>query len=282
MPDISPAILAAYNCPDPMEKAQLAAQAYNDLKKGHYDHAAPIDIGLRPGRPDKPELLAPRFVPRRRISKGKTGRIALLHAIAHIELNAIDLSLDIAVRYAKYGLPFAFVEDWLSVASDEARHFTLLQHRLEKLGSFYGALPAHDGLWEAAVKTASDLAGRLAIAPLVLEARGLDVTPQLIDKMREVEDDASAEILEIIMHDEIGHVGTGKRWFDYVCGCERRDPISSWQNLVRHYFNGALKPPFNIPARTAARFSSAFYGPLAAEQAREERAREKRKRKAQG
>ena len=269
MPDISPAILAAYACTDPLEKARLASKIYADLSDGLYSHAAPIAIDLRPGRPDKPELLAPRFVPRRRISKGKTGRIALLHAIAHIELNAIDLSLDIAVRYTEYGLPFDFVRDWMSVASDEARHFTLLHHRLEALGSFYGALPAHDGLWEAAVKTASDLAGRLAIAPLVLEARGLDVTLQLIDKMREVEDEDSAKILEIIMTDEVGHVGTGKRWFDYVCGCERRDPISSWQSLVRQYFNGALKPPFNIPARTAAQFSSAFYGPLAAEQARE-------------
>ncbi len=272
MRDISPAILEAYNCPDPLEKARLAQELYTDLCNQAYSYAAPIDIGLRPGRPDKPELLAPRFVPRRRITKASTGRIALLHAIAHIELNAIDLSLDIAVRYADYRLPFDFVWDWMSVASDEGRHFTLLHHRLNDLGSEYGALPAHDGLWEAAVKTASDLAGRLAIAPLVLEARGLDVTPQLITKMREVEDHASAEILEVIMHDEVGHVGTGKRWFDYVCGCERRDPISSWQSLVRHYFNGALKPPFNVPARTAAKFSSAFYGPLAAEQARKDAA----------
>ena len=272
MRDISPAILAAFTCPDPLEKAQLAQEIYTDLCAQAYDHATPIDIGLRPGRPDSPELLAPRFVPKRRITKASTGRIALLHAIAHIELNAIDLSLDIAVRYADYRLPFDFVRDWMSVASDEGRHFTLLHHRLKDLGSHYGALSAHDGLWEAAVKTAPDLAGRLAIAPLVLEARGLDVTPQLITKMREVEDHASAEILEVIMHDEVGHVGTGKRWFDYVCGCERRDPISSWQSLVKQYFNGALKPPFNVPARTAAKFSSAFYGPLAAEQARKEAA----------
>ena len=173
MCNISPAILAAYACTDPLEKARLATKVYADLSNGIYSHAAPISIDLRPGRPAKPELLAPRFLPRRRISKGKDGRIALLHAIAHIELNAIDLSLDIAVRFTDYGLPFDFVRDWLSVASDEARHFTLLHHRLEGLGKFYGA----------------------------------------------------------------------------------------------------LKPPFNIPARTAARFSSAFYGPLAAEQARAEQAK---------
>ena len=140
----------------------------------------------------------------------------------------------------------------------------LLSDRLESLDSFYGALPAHDGLWEAALATRDDLAGRLAIAPLVLEARGLDVTPQLIDKVKSVGDEASAEILQTIMEDEVGHVATGKRWFDFVCGCERRDPISSWQGLVRHYFKGDLKPPFNIEARKAARFSAAFYGPLAA------------------
>ena len=140
----------------------------------------------------------------------------------------------------------------------------LISDRLESLDSFYGALPAHDGLWEAALATRDDLAGRLAIAPLVLEARGLDVTPQLIDKVKSVGDKTSAEILQIIMEDEVGHVATGKRWFDFVCGCERRDPISSWQGLVKHYFKGDLKPPFNIEARKAARFSAAFYGPLAA------------------
>lgn len=268
MQDISPAIAEAYSCKDPLQKAQLTSVIYKKLKCGTYTLAKPISIGLRPGRPAHPQLMAPRFVPKRRITRGASGRIALLHAIAHIELNAIDLSLDIAVRYANYSLPFDFVKDWLSVANDEARHFTLLQSRLAALGSFYGALPAHDGLWEAAIKTADDLAGRLAIAPLVLEARGLDVTPQLIEKMQQVEDHASAEILEIIMQEEVGHVATGKRWFDYVCGCERRDPISSWQHLVKKYFNGALKPPFNIPARRAAKFSSAFYGPLAAEQAK--------------
>lgn len=264
MTDIGPFLLDAFSCADTKLKAAKARALFSDLGNGVYDRVLPHPFPNRPGRPDRPELLAPRHVPRRRITTGKTGRIALLHAIAHIELNAIDLALDMAGRYAAYGLPFDFVRDWLSVANDEAKHFMLLSDRLESLDSFYGALPAHDGLWEAALATRDDLAGRLAIAPLVLEARGLDVTPQLIDKVNSAGDEDSAAILQIIMEDEVGHVATGKRWFDFVCGCERRDPISSWQGLVRHYFKGDLKPPFNIKARTAARFSAAFYGPLAA------------------
>jgi len=264
MNNIGPNLLDAFNCPDTKHKAELTRALFRGVNDGLYSCVLPFSFPDRPGRPNKPKLLAPKHVPRRNISAGKTGRIALLHAIAHIELNAIDLALDMAGRYAAYGLPFDFVHDWLSVANDEAKHFMLISERLESLESFYGALPAHDGLWEAALATRDDLAGRLAIAPLVLEARGLDVTPQLIDKVKSVGDEASAELLQIIMEDEVGHVATGKRWFDFVCGCERRDPISSWQGLVKHYFKGDLKPPFNIEARKAARFSAAFYGPLAA------------------
>ena len=132
-----------------------------------------------------------------------------------------------------------------------------------ELDSHYGALVAHDGLWQAAEATKDDLAGRLAIAPLVLEARGLDITPQLITKLTQVGDETTAACFEIIMTDEIGHVAIGKKWFDYQCGMERADPISRWQGLVGKYFHGQLKPPFNIDARNAARFSAAFYQPLA-------------------
>ena len=263
MADATPAILDALACCDPLTKAQKARAAYAKICDGSYDHVSGADVPLRPGRPDKPDLMAPRFVPKRRISRGVGGRVALLHALAHIELNAIDLSLDMAVRYHHHRLPMDFVRDWMSVADDEARHFTLLQERLVSLDSSYGALPAHDGLWQAAEETKDDLLGRLAIAPLVLEARGLDVTPFLLEKFRAAEDEASAEILEIIMHDEVGHVATGKRWFDYQCGMERLDPISTWQGLVKRYFHGQLKPPFNISARKAARFSAAFYQPIA-------------------
>lgn len=263
MRDGAPLILAALGCRDPLEKARQARAIYQDLCDGTISFISEGEVPTRPGRPDKPDLLAPRFVPKRRINRGAAGRIALLHAIAHIELNAIDLALDMAVRYQHHKLPLDFSKDWLSVADDEARHFTLLSDRLHSLDSFYGALPAHDGLWQAAEETKDDLLGRLAIAPLVLEARGLDVTPALLAKFTAAEDSQSAEILEIIMHDEVGHVATGKRWFDYQCGMERLDPISTWQGLVKRYFHGQLKPPFNISARKAARFSAAFYQPIA-------------------
>ena len=263
MADAAADILDALSCRDPLEKARKTRAIYARFSDGFYHLVSPTEVPLRPGRPDKPDLMAPRFVPKRRISRGVAGRVALLHALAHIELNAIDLSLDMAVRYQHHKLPLDFTRDWLSVADDEARHFTLLQHRLLSLDSSYGALPAHDGLWQAAEETKDDLLGRLAIAPLVLEARGLDVTPILLEKFNAAEDSQSAEILEIIMHDEVGHVATGKRWFDYQCGMERLDPISTWQGLVGKYFHGQLKPPFNISARKAARFSAAFYQPIA-------------------
>ena len=264
MADAAFDILEALACSDPLEKAAKTRVIYQKLTSGHFDHVSAQSVPLRPGRPAKPELMAPKFVPRRRITQGVAGRIALLHAIAHIELNAIDLALDIAVRYQHHRLPLDFTKDWLSVADDEAKHFTLLATRLQEMDSFYGALPAHDGLWQAAEATAEDLLARLAISPLVLEARGLDVTPQLLEKLYNAKDNDSAAILEIIMHDEVGHVATGKRWFDYQCGMERLDPISTWQSLVGRYFHGQLKPPFNISARKAARFSAAFYQPIAA------------------
>ena len=263
MADAAPDILDALACRDPLEKARKTRTIFAHFCDGAYRTVSISDVPVRPGRPDKPDLMAPRFVPKRRISRGVAGRVALLHALAHIELNAIDLSLDMAVRYQHHKLPLDFTKDWLSVADDEARHFTLLQNRLLSLNSSYGALPAHDGLWQAAEETKDDLLGRLAIAPLVLEARGLDVTPLLLEKFNAADDAPSAEILETIMHDEVGHVATGKRWFDYQCGMERLDPISTWQGLVGKYFHGQLKPPFNISARKAARFSAAFYQPNA-------------------
>ena len=202
-------------------------------------------------------------MPRRRISRAAGGRVALIHAIAHIELNAIDLALDMACRYVAHQLPHDFYTDWLSVADDEARHFLMLCDRLAAMDAGYGDLPAHDGLWQAAQETTNDLLGRLAIAPLVLEARGLDVTPSMIDRLQAVADPETAAAFTIIMNDEIGHVAIGKKWFDYVCGMQRRDPVSTWHQLVGTYFRGALKPPFNIAARTAANFSAAFYAPMA-------------------
>ncbi|MEQ8394639.1 ferritin-like domain-containing protein [Thalassobaculum sp.] len=224
-----------------------------------------VDLPDRPARPAEPPLLSPHAVRKRKITAAPAGRIALLHAIAHIELNAVDLSWDAVARFPDAGFPRAYVDDWVRVADEESKHFLLLADRLDALGSRYGALPAHDGLWQAAEQTMDDPLARHAVVPLVLEARGLDVTPAMIGKLRSVGDDGSADIFQVIYDDEIGHVAVGKRWFDYLCIQRGLEPVSTWQDIVRARFRGGVKPPFNVPAREAAGFSSAFYGPLGEE-----------------
>ncbi len=217
----------------------------------------------RPARPERPELHPPADVPRRRINRGEKGRIALLHALAHIELNAVDLAWDIVVRFSGNDLPEEFFDDWVSVAEDEARHFTMLERRLGEFNAAYGDMPAHDGLWDAALKTRHDLAARLAIVPLVLEARGLDVTPAMIEKLRAVEDEDSAAILDVIYREEVGHVATGQRWFEFEAARRGEDPEEFWQALVERYFRGGLKPPFNKPARDEAGMPEHWYTGIA-------------------
>ncbi len=204
-------------------------------------------------------------MPRRGKAATEKGRIALLHALAHIELNAIDLAGDIIVRFTDQDLPSAFFDDWVKVADEEALHFTLLHKRLGEFGAAYGDLPAHDGLWEAADNTAHDLLARLAVVPLVLEARGLDVTPAMIENLRRADDPESVTILERIYADEIGHVTIGRRWFEWVAQQRALDPVSTWHALVRENFKGVLKPPFNRAARDKAGLAAAYYEPLAAD-----------------
>ena len=217
----------------------------------------------RPARPPLPILQPPREMKRRRNIAGLTGRIALIHALAHIELNAIDLGWDIVARFSGEDLPRAFFDDWAGVAAEEAEHFALLDARLVALGGQYGALPAHDGLWEAASATAGDLLARLAVVPLVLEARGLDVTPAMIARLERAGDSDSAAILHRLYNDEIGHVAVGTRWFDALCRARGLDPAATFQDRVRRHFNGALKPPFNRDARARAGLPAAYYTPLA-------------------
>lgn len=215
----------------------------------------------RPGRPEKPDLLPPREVPKRPLKSAK-GRLALIHSIAHIELNAIDLALDIIVRFAREPMPRSFFDGWARVAFEEAKHFGLLRERLQKLGADYGELPAHDGLWEAAGETGHDLTARLAVVPLVLEARGLDVTPPLIQKLRAAGDDETADIFEIIYEDEKGHVAVGAKWFRFLCQKNGVDPAREFERLVRLHFRGYLKPPFNDVARAANGLTPLFYRSL--------------------
>ncbi len=226
----------------------------------------PLPVGRadpppRPARPEKPALLSPREVPRRRPGSPE-GRIAILHAIAHIELNAVDLHWDIIARFPDVPMPMGFFDDWAKAADEESKHFNLVSDCLERLGSHYGALPAHAGMWRAAEDTAADLMGRLAVVPMVLEARGLDVTPGMIDIFRKAGDAEAVAALETIYAEEVSHVAYGSKWFHFLCGRHDRDPKTVFHDLVRTYFKGALKPPFNEEKRAEAGLPPDFYWPL--------------------
>ena len=226
----------------------------------------PLAVGqaeppLRPARPARPELLPPREVPRRRPGSPQ-GRIALLHALAHIELNAVDLHWDIIARFTDHPMPTGFYDDWVKAADEEAKHFNLICDVLEAMDSHYGALPAHAGMWRAAEDTVADLKGRLAVVPMVLEARGLDVTPGMIEIFRKAGDAGAIAALEVIYAEEVGHVAYGSKWFNWLCGRDGEDPKEVFHALVRRYFHGALKPPFNEEKRAEAGLPPDFYWPL--------------------
>ena len=248
---------------DPALKAaatRAMAKSWRDCMISEIGSSAPA---ARPARPDRPVLRPPREMPRRGKAHTEKGRIALLHAIAHIEFNAIDLACDIIARFTDQDLPRAYFDDWVKVADEEALHFTLLCGRLADFGAAYGDLPAHDGLWEAAENTAHDLLARLAVVPLVLEARGLDVTPPMIENLRRIGDSPSVAVLERIYTDEITHVAIGQRWFNWIAGQRGLDPGPTWQALVRQYYKAPLKQPFNEQARAQAGLRPDVYKPLA-------------------
>lgn len=230
---------------------------------------APLPVGRAlpppcPARPARPELLPPRDVPRRRPGT-KEGRTALLHALAHIELNAVDLHWDIIARFAHVPMPLGFYDDWVKSADEESKHFNLLCDCLESAGSFYGALPAHAFMWRAAEDTAEDLHGRLAVVPMVLEARGLDVTPGMIEIFSKAGETAATDALRTIYAEEVGHVAYGVKWFNWLCGRDGSDPREVFHALVRKYFHGPLRPPFNEEKRAEAGLPPDFYWPLADE-----------------
>jgi uncharacterized ferritin-like protein (DUF455 family) len=224
----------------------------------------------RPARPDRPELLDPRDVPRRRPGSAK-GRRAILHAVAHIELNAVDLHWDVIARFSHVPMPIGFFDDWVRAADEESKHFNLVADVLDVMNCPYGTLPAHAGMWRAAEDTAEDLMARLAVVPMVLEARGLDVTPGMIDIFRKAmtdpEDGAAAAqavaAMEVIYAEEVHHVAYGSKWFHFLCGRENLDPKPAFHALVKRHFHGALKPPFNEEKRAEAGLPPDFYWPLA-------------------
>jgi uncharacterized ferritin-like protein (DUF455 family) len=247
---------------DPPAKVRAARAAARAWRRGEVAHAFDTAMPDSPARPGRPELLPPSQMPKRGRGGSQRGRIAMLHALAHIEFSAIDLAFDLAGRFGG-GFPRDFVDDWFAVGADEAIHFALLDRRLRSLGTAYGELPAHDGLWEAAEATADDALARLAVVPMVLEARGLDVTPAAVARFEAAGDARSAAILGRIYRDEIRHVAAGSKWFLWGCESQRIEPVSAWKQLVGERFRGVLKPPFNDSARDEAGLSREYYGALA-------------------
>ncbi len=259
---VSQAICAVLLIAEPRAKLMAARALARDWRCGRLAFIFDCAMPERPARPDAPVLLPPNKMPNRRKGGSAASRIAMLHAFAHIEFVAIDLALDAAGRFGG-AMPPSFTGDWLSVAADEAMHFALLNRRLHQLGSRYGTLPAHDGLWEAAAETAHDLAARLAVVPMVLEARGLDVGPAAIARFQSAGDHASARIMTRIYHDEIRHVGVGAKWFAVVAESGGHDPATLWNDQVSRHFRGVLKPPFNDSARETAGLPREYYSRVA-------------------
>lgn len=222
------------------------------LNNFEFNPAAPVTPIGAVGRPDKPELVEPAKLRRRRLGS-EAGRAALVHAVTHIEFNAINLALDAAYRFRD--MPGQFYLDWISVAAEEARHFQLLSTRLQSMGFNYGDFPAHNGLWEMAQRTADNCMKRMALVPRVLEARGLDVTPGMIERLVSAGDDETVRILEIILDEEVRHVEIGSHWFHFCCDRLGLEPESTFLGLLEEYFRGAIRGPFNLPARLKAGFS---------------------------
>jgi uncharacterized ferritin-like protein (DUF455 family) len=242
---------------DPRSKCEGVAA----LASAHADGGLALDpaavfepAGAIPGRPDKPELVPPRLVGRRSMVTPE-GRAMLVHALAHIEFNAVNLALDAVWRFP--GLPPAYYADWLRVAKEEAYHFSLLNAHLATLGHTYGDFSGHDSLWEMVEKTRGDILARMALVPRTLEARGLDAIPPLRAKLAQAGDIAAAEILDIILRDEVGHVEIGNRWYLGLCLERGLEPIATYEALALHYKAPVLKGPFNLEARRRAGFSEA-------------------------
>jgi len=215
-----------------------------------------------PGRPDRPVLVAPGKVPQRSIHT-PAGRAALLHALAHIEFNAINLALDAIWRFGD--MPETFYRDWLKVAQEEALHFELLAAHLQSLGYRYGDFDAHDGLWAMTEKTQGDVLARMALVPRTLEARGLDAAPPIRAKLARAGDHDAAAILDIILRDEVGHVAIGNHWYGWLCAQRGFEPVATYAELARRYQAPRLKGPFNLAARRTAGFSETELQALQAE-----------------
>ena len=242
------------NVSEPERKCTMALLLWENWQQGKLStnsNVRPVAI-CQPGRPEKPLLVHPRELKKRSLYT-KEGRLSFMHAIAHIEFNAINLACDVVYRFR--GLPEDYYRDWISVAADEARHFKLINNYLLKFGCSYGDYPGHNGLWDMAVKTADNHLARLAVVPRVLEARGLDVTPTMIKELQKVGDSTAADILSTIYEEEIGHVAAGSHWFYFLCQQKGIHPEEHFFKLVQEYTGKLPRGPFNLSARQQAGFS---------------------------
>ncbi len=258
MISLAEAAVTVLSSADPAAKCRLTRAFAADWAAGLLAAEGGPPPPPRPARPPHPALLPPNRMPKRSTG-GPAGRGALLHALAHIELNAVDLAWDIVCRFPAEAMPRAFLDDWVQVALDEAEHFDLLAGLLAGLGLAYGDLPAHDGLWQAAENTADDLMARLAVVPLTLEARGCDTTPATIAKLERNGDHTTPPALELIYRDEIRHVAAGVRWFRHLAAKRGLDPAATYHRLLAERFRGRPKPPFNHAARAEAGMPRDWY-----------------------
>jgi len=241
--------------PDPAQKAAGVAALHAAWQGGTPALSTAVQLAPQPGipgRPARPQLVAPRDLKHRAMTTLE-GRAALIHALAHIEFNAINLALDAVWRYA--GMPADYYGDWLRVAAEESLHFSLLSAHLQTLGFAYGDFAAHNSLWEMAQKTAGDIVARMALVPRTLEARGLDATPAVRAKLAQAGDRAAAEILDIILRDEIGHVAIGNRWYGWLCRQRDLEPVATYAQLAATHKAPPLRGPFNLEARRLAGFT---------------------------
>lgn len=245
-----------YEC-DPVRKSQGVAALQAAWHEGSVSLVPELHLnaaGNIPGRPEKPELVAPQALGRRSM-RTEQGRAALIHALSHIEFNAINLALDAIWRFP--AMPAQYYVDWLKIAAEEALHFTMLHDHLQSLGYRYGDFTGHDSLWEMVAKTSDDVLARMALVPRTLEARGLDASPPLRAKLAQAGDLKAAAILDILLRDEIGHVAIGNRWYGWLCEQRGLEPVSTYARLTAQYQAPKLRGPFNFPARRAAGFSEA-------------------------
>ena len=241
---------------DPKTKVERLNQLFDDQRDGRLSLISSACLSAKglqlPGRPERPELVPPLTVPKRAMHT-VVGRHSLLHSLAHIEFNAMNLALDAIWRFAD--MPAQYYVDWLKVAKEEAYHFSLIEEHLQLLGLAYGDFPAHNSLWEMVERTSDAVIARMALVPRTMEARGLDAVPAIRDRFKQIKDDRVVEILEIILRDEVGHVSIGNQWFNFLCTKENLSPIKAYQDLAKQYRAPALRGPFNLEARKLAGFT---------------------------